>query len=387
MLTGQIANEFAHLTKVINFHRNQPCRFAILKLNFGSPESFGVVRYRGNANEAKLQPMVANGEEVALELAKPTLDVSFDDLRQLVAKEDLAKALGLYEKLSSQKPDDPALQRILDDILQRLRARSSLMLSRTGSYGLTIEPDEAKQLSELFQSARRSWRRGDPVLEGLAEYWAAKHWEAVARETDSQIEKREALINLRGAAQKVSAINLRDPYLLFDLGSIFMSLTDTGTALKYFTDAQALQPNWAPPLVALALLDLSAGDKETARAAKKVHYERAINRLSQAMSLKPDMPRVRELLSLSYSSANRHIEAIEKGREAIAIRPNSAYAHYILGQAYYQLGVQKDKDEYRNAIAEFNVALTLPEEPLDTLTRNAVQEKIASMKKALGIKY
>lgn len=335
--------------------------------------------------EAKLQPMVANGEEAAVELAKPPVDVGFDDLRQLVAKEDLAKALGLYERLVSQKPDDPALQRVLDDILQRLRTRSSTVLARTGPYGLTIETEEAKQLSELFQSARR-WR-GDPVIEGLTQYWGAKYWEAVARETASENEKREALINLRGAARKVGALIPRDPFLIFDLGSIFMSLKDTGMALKYFTDAQSLNPNWAPPLLALAQLDLSAGDKETAKGAKKVHYDRAIARLSQAMSLKPDMPRVRELLSLSYSAANRHIEAIEKGREAVNVRPNSAYAHYILGEAYYQLGVHKDKDEYRNAIAEFNVALTLAEDPLDTLTRNAVQEKIASMKKALRIKH
>jgi hypothetical protein len=48
MLTRQIADELTHLAKVTNSHRDQPCRLAVLKLDFGAPQSFGVVRYRGN---------------------------------------------------------------------------------------------------------------------------------------------------------------------------------------------------------------------------------------------------------------------------------------------------------------------------------------------------
>jgi tetratricopeptide (TPR) repeat protein len=174
--------------------------------------------------------------------------------------------------------------------------------------------------------------------------------------------------------------------MLFDLGVIYMRLGDNDEARKYIEDAGSLNQNWAVPLFATAQLDLAAGDKQSNKSVKSRLYQRAILNLTRVISLKPDTPRVRELLSLAYSAAERHQEAIEGGREAVAANPNSAYAHYVLGQAYYQLGAQKDKNEYRNAIAEFNVALTLPAEPLDPQTNSSVKEKIALMKKALGIK-
>jgi tetratricopeptide (TPR) repeat protein len=245
--------------------------------------------------------------------------------------------------------------------------------------------EEARELSELYERVRK-WRPGDQRLQALAEYWAAKYWQAGAQLVPSPGGREVYLQKARSAARDAGAFNPRDAHVLFDLGSLYVTLGDTDAATKSFDEARSLAPDWAYPLFALATMDMRAAEAQVAKAAKAAHYDRAVANLTQAITLNPAFLQAYELRCLAYAVVNRHREAIASGQQAVALKPTSAYAHYALGFAYYQLGVNKDKKEYHNAINEFNLALTLTEDALDTTTSESVRQKLAVMKKALGIK-
>lgn len=102
---------------------------------------------------------------------------------------------------------------------------------------------------------------------------------------------------------------------------------------------------------------MNAADSESAKAKalKLQKYGQAIDSFTKAITLKHDFSRAYALRSMSYAGLKKFEEAIANGQQAIALDPQSAYAHYALGFAYFQKG----KSAYRNAREEFNRALSL----------------------------
>jgi tetratricopeptide (TPR) repeat protein len=131
---------------------------------------------------------------------------------------------------------------------------------------------------------------------------------------------------------------------------------------------------------------MRAAETTAVKAAKAAHHGRAVEGFTKAITLNPAFRQAYEMRCLAYAVVNRHREAIASGQQAVALKPASAHAHYALGFAYYQLGADKDKKEYHNAINEFNLALTYTDDALDTSTIDDVRRKLAVMRKALGIK-
>ena len=273
----------------------------------------------------------------------------------------------------------------LDELLRTLDERTSAALARVGPYGLTVSVEEARELSELYERVRK-WRPGDQKLQALAEYWTAKYWQAGAQIISSQGGREVYLQKARAAARDAGAFNPRDARVLFDLGWLHRTLGDTDAAVRHFNEAHTLDPPWAYPPFALATIDMRAAEMEVAKAAKAVRYERAIDNFTRAITVNPAFLQAYELRCLAYAVINRHQEAIASGQQAVALKPTSAYAHYALGFAYYQFGLDKDKKQYRNAMNEFNLALTLKDDALDPPTLESVRQKLAAMKKSLGIK-
>lgn len=313
----------------------------------------------------------------------PTADGG--DVNRLVKEGRLARAIEAYALLASSEPQSPSLTGYLDELLRTLHERTSAALAGLGPYGLSASVEEARELSELYERLRR-WRPGDQRLQAIAEYWTAKYWQAGAHLITSPGGREVYLQKARAAAQDAGAFNPQDARVLFDLGCLYVALGDTAAATKYFEEAQALDTAWAYPLFALGTMDMKAAGGEVAKAAKAAHYGRAIDNFTKAITLNPGLRQAYELRCLAYAVINRHQEAIASGQQAVALKPTSAYAHYALGFAYYQLGANKDKKQYRNAINEFNLALTLTDDALDPPTLESVRQKLAAMKKALGIK-
>lgn len=307
------------------------------------------------------------------------------EVNRLVREGRLARAVEAYALLASSEPQDPSLTGYLDELLRALRERTSAALARVGPYGLTVSVEEAGALSELYERVRK-WRPGDQGVQAVAEYWTAKYWQAGAQLITSQGGRDVYLQKARAAAQDAGAFNPRDAQVLFDLGSLYATLGDTDAAVRYFDEARTLDPAWAYPPFALATIDMRAAETTAAKVAKAARYEQAVANLTQAITLDPAFRQAYEMRCLAYAVINRHREAIASGQQAVALKPTSARAHYALGFAYYQLGADKDKKEYHNAINEFNLALTLTDDKLDTPTLDSVRQKLAVMKKALGIK-
>lgn len=315
----------------------------------------------------------------------PASAVDGVEVIRLVKEGRLARAIEIYAVLTSSEPQNPSLTGHLDELLRALHERTSAALARVGPYGLTVPVEEARELSELYERVRK-WRPGDQRLQALAEYWTAKYWQAGAQAIPSQGGREVYLKKARAAAQDAGAFDPRDAQILFDLGCLYRTLGDTEAATKYFDEARTLDPAWAHPLFALATIDMRAAETAVAKAAKAAHYERAIDNFTKAITLNPAFLQAYELRCFAYAVMNRHREAVASGQQAVALKPTSAYAHYALGFAYYQLGANKDKKEYHNAINEFNLALTLTDDRLDPQTLDGVRQKLAVMKRALGIK-
>lgn len=315
----------------------------------------------------------------------PAPAVDGGEVIRLIKEGRLARAVEAYAGLANSEPQNPSLTGYLDELLRSLHERTSAALARVEPYGLAVSVEEARELSELYERVRK-WRPGDQRLQALTEYWTAKYWQAGAQTITSPGGREVYLKKARAAAQDAGAFNPRDAQVLFDLGSLYVTLGDTDAANKSFEEARTLNPAWAYPLFALATIDMRAAETTVAKAAKAARYEQAVANLTQAITLDPAFRQAYEMRCLAYAVVNRHREAIASGQQAVALKPTSARAHYALGFAYYQLGADKDKKEYHNAINEFNLALTLTDEKLDTPTLESVRQKLAVMKKALGIK-
>jgi tetratricopeptide (TPR) repeat protein len=297
----------------------------------------------------------------------------------------LARAVEAYAVLANSEPQNPSLPGYLDELLRALHERTSAALARVEPYGLTVSVEEARELSELYERVRK-WRPGDQRLQALAEYWTAKYWQTGAQLITSPGGREVYLQKARAAAKDAKAFNPQDARVLFDLGCLYVALGDTAAAVSYFEDARALDDAWAYPPFALAMIDMRAAETTAAKAAKAAHYGRAVEGFTKAITLNPAFRQAYEMRCLAYAVVNRHREAIASGQQAVALKPASAHAHYALGFAYYQLGTDKDKKEYHNAINEFNLALTYTDDALDTSTIDDVRRKLAVMRKALGIK-
>jgi len=313
----------------------------------------------------------------------PTVDGS--EVSRLVKEGRLARAIEAYALLASSEPQNLLLTVYLDELLQTMHERTSAALARVGPYGLAVPVEEARELSELYERVRK-WRPGDQRLQALAEYWTAKYWQVGAQLIPSQGGREVYLQKARAAAKDAGAFNPRDARVLFDIGWLHRTLGDTDAAVRYFNEAHVLDSAWAYPLFALATIDMRAAEMEVAKAAKATRYERAVDNFTKAITINPAFLQAYELRCLAYAVINRHQEAVASGQQAVALKPTSAYAHYALGFAYYQFGLDKDKKQYRNAINEFNLALTLADDALDPPTLESVRQKLAAMKKSLGIK-
>lgn len=340
------------------------------------------VRKEGYTPNTITAPLDKSEVPIPLKLAPSA--VSLNEVKQSLAEERLADALRAYGQLVGLKPDHPELPRLIDTISQRLQARSAKLLSQVEPYGIDVTEEQAAEMHDLYEQAGR-WQRDNPTHEGLTAYWNMKRWWTRAR-TRSGREKESLLLNARGAAQRLRTLNLRDPQVNYDLGWLYKELGDSDSAVKAYTEAQALKAGWAYPLFALASIDVSTADREAAKATKTLYYQRAIDGLGQAINLKPDFAIAYALRCIAYAWLNRHLESIPSGQQAIALKPESAYTHYALGFAYYQKGYHKDKQEYRNALNEFDKALTYKEDELDEVAKEGIRQKLFLMRRALGIK-
>jgi tetratricopeptide (TPR) repeat protein len=93
--------------------------------------------------------------------------------------------------------------------------------------------------------------------------------------------------------------------------------------------------------------------------------KQAIEYLSNAISLQPDMAATYRARGNAYYDLGKHQLAIEDFTEAIRLKPDYVDAHYIRGNAYYKLG------HYPRAIEDLKIAAGLGHEVAQVILKSS----------------
>jgi len=320
-----------------------------------------------------------NSAEISLKLLPDPINLLVKEIRQRLADANLVKAFDAYNRLVDYAPEQPELPRLLESLLQGLQMRSTDTLKRIEPFGLVMDVSEIEEIKKLYDQARK-WHPGDDTVETYGKYWEMKLLFVKADQAASAVEKESLRRSAQSMLNDLGQRNLRNLYLLMELGWASLKLNDPTGAQKYFTTAQELQPDWAYSYFANALLAIQAGDREANKKIKLAKYEQAIDGFAKALSLKHDFSRAYALRAIAYAYMKKHTEAAASGLQAITIDPKSAYAHFALGFAHFQKG---GKTAYRSAKDEFERALALDGTELDQATKNSIQERLARIHRSI----
>lgn len=322
--------------------------------------------------------VTAMSTESSIKLPPDPIVLLVKRIKQNLVSGDRLQAFAGYAQLNNDSPDHPELPRLLDTILQSLQVRSTELLKQVGSFGITIQPNDLEEMYQLYSEGKKL-RPGDDPLEILARYWELRYLLAKSDATKSVSEKQGLLNTARSRLSELSDRGLRNQYLLLDFGWSWMRLNDRAAAQKQFAAAQELRPDWAYPHFAQGYLAMNAGENETNKSVRTQKFGFAIESFTKAINLKHDFSRAYASKAIAFAILKRHEESTASGLQGIAVEPQSAFAHYALGFAYFQKG----KSTYRNARDEFNRALALDNVELEDSVRASIQQSLAVIKKAI----
>jgi tetratricopeptide (TPR) repeat protein len=300
------------------------------------------------------------------------------EIRLSVAENRLPEAVASFNRLSKDIPDHQELPRLSDSILLGLQSRSAEVLKRVGPFGLAIDVSNSQEMSSLYLDTR-TWRPGDEAIENLIKYWLARLALLQADRAGSPAEKENLQRNARTLLSELNERNLRNPYLNLDLGWSWWKLKDKDAAQKQFKTAQELKPDWAYPYFALGFLTMNVAENQRSKSARVAGYTQALENFTKAISLKHDFATAYALKSIIYTQMKKYEDSTAAGLQAVAVDPQSAYAHYALGYAYFEKG----KSGYRNSLKEFNQAIGLGGTDLDEAMKSAIQLRLTRIKQAL----
>jgi tetratricopeptide (TPR) repeat protein len=326
----------------------------------------------------RLISVPANSPEISIKLLPDPVVLLVKDIKRMVAQDQLTEAYTGYDQLAKNAPDHPELPRLSESILQSLQARSTERLKQVGYFGLSMPIEEIEEMNKLYGHARRG-RVADEAIDNSTKYWSLKLMLAKSDQSSSATEKEALRNNARSVLSELNDRNLRNPYLIFDLGCIWWKLNDSSAAQKQFKVALELKPDWAYPHFALGLVAMNTAENERAKSAKTIAYGQAIDSFIKAIRLKQDFATAYALQCISYASLKRDEEAIAIGLQAVAVGPQNALAHFALGFAYFEKG----KSGYRGSLDELNRSLALGGPELSDGIRSSIQQLLLTIKKTI----
>jgi Flp pilus assembly protein TadD len=338
-------------------------------------------RLRAGKREGFLQRTIvlqANQAEAEIKLPPDPVVLLVKSIKQQLAEGRLPEAFAGYNQLALDVPDYAELPRLLENLLQKLQVRSVDLLKQVGFFGLSLEPKDAREMKQLYEYAQK-WKSGDEAISTFAKYWDLKNSLTIANQTTSLVEAESSQRRARVVLQEFAEHNLSNPYLLFELGWAWWKLNDRDNAVSYFDTAQKVKPEWAYPHFARGFLAMNGADAERNKSEMRARYGQAIDYFNKAISLKHDFARAYAQRGLAYIALKQPDEAIGNGLQAVALDPQSSYAHFALGFAY----LQKGKSKYGNARNELNQALALNGLELEEPTKSLIRQQLEQIKRAL----
>jgi hypothetical protein len=343
-----------------------------------NPNQSHNVRAKKEGYRQQSASLAPGASESTITLSPDPVVLLVRDIKQRVAESRLVEAVASFNQLTRDAPDHQELTRLSESILLAIQSRTTEMLKRVEPYGLAIGAHETQEMSSLYNAARH-WRPGDEAIENQSKYWLLRLVLLNAEQAGSLTEKDNLRRSVRPTLLELSESNLRNPYLVLDLGWSWWKLNDRGGAQKQFKAAQELKPDWAYPYFALGFLSMEAAENERAKSMKIAGSSQALENFTKAISLKHDFAVAYALKSIIYSQLKKDEDSIATALQAVAVDPQNASAHFALGYAYFEKG----KSQYRGALTEFNKAIALGGTELNEGMKNAIQLRIIRIKKTL----
>lgn len=156
-------------------------------------------------------------------------------------------------------------------------------------------------------------------------------------------------------------INPNQPETYNNLGALYMDMNQNGTAIQYFSEAIARQPNYFRALLNRATAYSKVGDLTqalqdfTAAAVQRPHdpallfnrglayfgadkYEAAIDDFSHALAVQPQNARLYVERARTFAKYGYPAEAYDDLIQAITLNPQDGLAYYYLADLMYRNG-------------------------------------------------
>ena len=343
-----------------------------------NPNQSHTVRAKKEGYRQQSSPMPAGSSQITVKLSPDPIVLMVRGIKLSVAENRLPEAVASFNQLAKDTPDYQELPRLSESILLGIQSRSAEMLKRVEPFGLATDFTSSQEMNNLYLDTR-TWRPGDEAIENLSKYWLVRVALLKADRAGSQAEKQSLQSGARTLLSDLSERNLRNPYMNLDLGWSWWKLKERAAAQKQFKTAQELKPDWSYPYFALGFLAMDAAENERSKSAKLAGYTQALESFTRAVSLKHDLAAAYALKSIIYSQMKKRDESITTALQAVAVGPQSAYAHFALGYAYFEKG----KSAYRNSLNELNQAMALGGTDLDETMKSAIQLRLGRIKQAL----
>jgi tetratricopeptide (TPR) repeat protein len=270
-------------------------------------------------------------------------DISLDQIRQLIAKDDFKAAETALRQYRQTNKDSADGGFLLGYVLLRLnQPKESLAeytqaakLSTPSAEDLRNVADDYALLNDFPDADKwmlRAVRMNDKDPDT---------WYKMGRIRYSEQRFQDAVI----CFQKALALEPRSVKAENNLALAYEGLNRTEDATKAYRRAIDWQKG-APhpseqPLLNLSIILIDEGNAEE-----------AIPLLKQAVEIAPQDPKIHDRLGQAYSAQNKLADAQREFEAAIALVPDNAAYHYLLGRVFHQQGEeQKAKGEFERAAA------------------------------------
>ncbi|HYP26831.1 MAG TPA: caspase family protein [Blastocatellia bacterium] len=223
----------------------------------------------------------------------------------------------LYQKLAQEQPGSSEAGRLKPMLAAALHESGrAIVAGDITADNISEKVDEFKRAGQMFSRAR-ALSPGDPTLADLEKLSAAQALLALQFFEEAE----RSLSQVQGE---------RSAFLENTLGLIYFGRLDSFRAERAFKRAAELKPDWATPLINLAMVY------------RHEKNDAALETLERAASLDSQNAATLQALGDEYFGREKWQQAIDAFRKAAEIRPEDDTLHTKLGHALYSLG-QRDE--------------------------------------------
>lgn len=228
---------------------------------------------------------------------------------------------------------------------QTAGAPGDRMLSDVARFHLAqLETQEGRFFEALYQLHREVSVRGPSPA--LAEAMGLAWMRMKSLPEDYRPEDRE-MVWLAGSAAAWFSAGKQDramellnqleryygdrPNVHFLRGFVFESMKDTDAAIQEYAREAQISPGTTAALIQLALLYTDTGD-----------FEKAIQNARQASALEPDNARAHFAFGRALASDEKWVESAAELEKAEALSPKAPKVHFQLAKVYRKLGREEE---------------------------------------------